>query len=59
MATSRELLTAREKGAKILHNGAPVAYLPRRPGDRMPWVRRGYRYTAAECQVYWPAGKEE
>lgn len=59
MATSRELLAAREKGAEILHNGAPVVYLPRRPGDRKPWVHRGYRYTAAQCQVYWPTRKGE
>ncbi len=59
--TSRELLAPREKGAEILHNGAPVTSLPRRPGDRKPWVVRNVhdqaRYTAAQCQTYWPKGE--
>lgn len=63
MATSRELLAARKRGAEILHNGAPVTYLPRRPGDRRPWLLRDsrsqIRYTALQCQVYWPTRKEE
>lgn len=63
MATSRALLAAEEKGAEILHNGAPVTYLPRRPGDRKPWLLRNdrsqVRYTAAQCTAYWPTRKEE
>lgn len=35
---SKELLAEKEKGAQILHNGAPVEFEPRRKGDREPWV---------------------
>lgn len=63
MATSRELLAARGKGAEILHNGAPVRFDPRRPRDPKPWVLRNdrsqVRYTAAQCTAYWPTRKEE
>lgn len=59
MPTSRELLAAREKGAEVLHNGAPVRFDPRRPRDPKPWVHRGYRYTSNQCQVYWPPADDE
>lgn len=59
---SRQLLAEALKGAEILHNGAPVAYAPRKPGDMAPWVftDRGhwYRYTAAQCVAYYPPEKE-
>lgn len=69
MATSRELLNAQLRGAEILHNGAPVSYSPRKPGDRQPWLNvtqvpdsraaKGWRfdpqrYTADQCQIFWP-----
>lgn len=59
---SRQLLAEVLKGAEILHNGTPVAYAPRRPGDMSPWVYREglhwYRYTAAQCVAYYPPEKE-
>lgn len=54
---SQQLLAEQRKGAEILHNGAPVEYSPRRPGDRTPWVYQEgahrYRYTAAQCVAYY------
>lgn len=61
MPTSIQMLKARRRGAELLHNGAPVEYAPRRLYDREPWVVRDglgvHRYTAAQCQVYWPKGE--
>lgn len=57
---TKQLLAAQKKGAQILHNGAPVTYSPRQPGDRKPWAYREgpcwHRYTAAQCQAVYPSG---
>jgi hypothetical protein len=40
MPTTRELLQAQKRGAKIymIHFDQEVRYLPRRKGDRLAWV---------------------
>lgn len=54
--TSRELLTAQKNGAQILHNGVPVVFAPRYPGDRTPWVfydgHTEFRYSAVQCDAF-------
>jgi hypothetical protein len=62
MATSAELIKARDNGAQILHNDTPVEYSPRYKGDRSPWAYREnttvYRYMARECVAVYPAPVE-
>jgi hypothetical protein len=42
MATTRELLSAQKRGARILTVfDTEVRYVPRRKGDRRPWVWDG------------------
>lgn len=61
MSTSRELLAAQRKGAKIVtrlsagYNGAEVVYDPRGSGDRRPWRVQGCgtfdSVRAADCMA--------
>ena len=57
MATSAQLLKDQKAGAKIMHNGSEVEYLPRRKGDRKPWACEDASYAASECTAVFPVDR--
>lgn len=59
VATSKELLKAREQGAEVRYGSDRVEYSPRYKGDRLPWLwtgeRESVRYPAGYCRAVFPS----